>query len=94
MPRSSTESHLATLRQLRGNHTPSQTIPALTEILRSKNLHGLVIKLAAELADQLSAKELAHNLTEIITSLITRLETLTNNHPHLRPPFQKIFRTG
>ncbi|MCL2641617.1 MAG: HEAT repeat domain-containing protein [Phycisphaerales bacterium] len=79
MPRPTTESHLATLRQLRSAPTAPQTIPALIEILRSKNLHGLVIKLAAELADQLTAKELAPQLAETITGLIA--ETTSKRDP-------------
>ncbi|MCL2648698.1 MAG: HEAT repeat domain-containing protein [Phycisphaerales bacterium] len=82
MARSSTESQLATLRHLRGSPNAPQTIPALAELLRAKNLHGLAVKMAAELADQLTAKELAPQLTEVITNLLTE----TTPPPSKRDP--------
>ena len=69
-PRPSTESHLATLRQLRGAPSAPQTVSALAEVLRAKNLHGLVVKMAAELAEQVAAKEFAPPLVDVITGLL------------------------
>ena len=75
MPRSSTETYLATLRQLRG--TPN--VPALAEVLRGKNLHGLVVKIAAEIAEQHAAKEVAPLLVDVVSGLIA--ETSSKRDP-------------
>jgi HEAT repeat protein len=70
MPKPTTESHLALLRQLRSAPSAPQTLPALTELLGTKNLHGIVLKTAAELAQKIDAKSLAPELVAHITTLI------------------------
>src|SRR5262249_48644808 len=47
-----------------------QTVAALGELLRGRNLHGLVVKMAAELAERVGAKGLAVELGEGVTGLI------------------------
>jgi HEAT repeat protein len=77
--RLTTEDHLARLRQLRASQDAPQTIPALEQLIKTPRLHGIVLKSAAALAEQLNAKT-------VIPALVAALESLVAPDAAKRDP--------
>jgi HEAT repeat protein len=68
--RLTTEDHLTLLRQLRAAPDAPQTLAALERLLATPRLHGIVLKSAAALAEQLNAKTLIPALVAALESLL------------------------
>jgi HEAT repeat protein len=68
--RQTTEDHLALLRNLRAAGRSDSTIAALRELLADSRLHGIVLKGAAALAEQITASELSPQFAAAIENLL------------------------
>src|SRR5438105_2835866 len=66
MAKSSTEKDLAVLRELRAGGRGAAAVGRLRELLRGRQLHGMVMKMAAGLAEEMGARERAGDLTAVI----------------------------
>src|SRR5437763_1637962 len=67
--RATTEDHLAQLRALRGGEASETAREALRHIIEAPKVHGLVLKMAAELAEKWEARALALALQHAATGM-------------------------
>jgi HEAT repeat protein len=68
--RLSTEDHLALLRNLRAAGRSESTIAALRGLLADSRLHGIVLKGAAAIAEEITASELSGELAAALNMLL------------------------